>query len=126
MLLPCSVILLLLALYTKLPPLAATIIRGRGDEWGSFFAIISASNPDIGMNGYNGLQQRGACIMRSTDPTNPASWRAWDGLGFNVQVCACARQTPWKQAELTPSRSSVRRPVHNAHYERLCPCLCAH
>ena len=31
-----------------------------------------------------GAQQRGVCVMRTTDLTQPDSWRAWDGTGFNV------------------------------------------
>ena len=32
-----------------------------------------------------GAQQVGACVMRTKNPANPASWRAWDGTGYNVQ-----------------------------------------
>jgi len=71
---------------SSLPVLPATIVRGRDTDSGTFYAIFSTSNPDIGENGYTGLQQRGACIMRSEAPEEPASWRAWDGQGYNVQV----------------------------------------
>lgn len=30
-------------------------------------------------------QQAGACVIRSKNPVNPTSWRAWDGTGYNVQ-----------------------------------------
>ena len=30
-------------------------------------------------------QHLGACVMRTTDLFDPASWRAWDGQGFNLQ-----------------------------------------
>lgn len=29
-------------------------------------------------------QQAGDCLVRTKDPGDPASWRAWDGHGFNV------------------------------------------
>ena len=32
-----------------------------------------------------GAQQIGACEARTKNPTNPASWRGWDGTGYNVQ-----------------------------------------
>jgi hypothetical protein len=30
-------------------------------------------------------QKYGACLIRTADPFNPQSWRAWDGSGFNVE-----------------------------------------
>jgi hypothetical protein len=30
-------------------------------------------------------QPRGTCVMRTTDLADPGSWRAWDGVGFNVR-----------------------------------------
>jgi hypothetical protein len=33
----------------------------------------------------SGQQQPGACLMRTKNVADPASWRAWDGTGFNVQ-----------------------------------------
>jgi hypothetical protein len=32
-----------------------------------------------------GGQKRGACLMRTADPADPKSWRAWDGQGFTVR-----------------------------------------
>ena len=52
---------------------------------GTYNALISASNPEIGDNGWIGPQQRGQCIIRSSTPMLAASWKAWDGVGFNVQ-----------------------------------------
>ena len=31
-----------------------------------------------------GAQKRGVCVMRTRDLADPASWRAWDGTGYNV------------------------------------------
>jgi hypothetical protein len=31
-------------------------------------------------------QQWGTCVFRTTDISDPASWRAWDGDGFNVRM----------------------------------------
>lgn len=39
-------------------------------------------------------QSSGACIMRTTDLTDPASWRAWDGQGFTVPLAVNPYLTP--------------------------------
>jgi hypothetical protein len=51
----------------------SNIIR-RSD--GYFYAMIHAE-------AYN-AQQLGTCVMRTRNPTDPKSWRAWDGAGYNV------------------------------------------
>lgn len=38
-------------------------------------------------------QEFGACLLRTTDPFNPQSWRAWDGSGFDVQFVDPYRMT---------------------------------
>lgn len=45
------------------------------DGWTYVFAYAEAY----------GAQRRGACLMRSRAPADPASWRAWDGKGFTVR-----------------------------------------
>lgn len=32
-----------------------------------------------------GAQRHGNCLLRTTDITDPAAWRAWDGAGFGVR-----------------------------------------
>lgn len=59
-----------------------TMIRGRD---GFFYVFIAASNPPPGRGGYNGTQQRGQCLLRSSEPLDPTSWRAWDGHTFSVR-----------------------------------------
>ena len=50
---------------------------------GYFYALVRAEA--------YGAQQLGVCVIRSKNPTataslaSPASWRAWDGSGYNVQ-----------------------------------------
>ncbi len=51
---------------------------------GTYNALISAANPPIGDNGWEGVQQRGQCLLRSATPLVAASWRAWDGEGFGT------------------------------------------
>jgi hypothetical protein len=64
----------------------STIFQGKyGADVGYYFVYVSASNPDIGLNGYHGLQQRGQCLMRTNDLLDMAgSWRAWNGDSFSV------------------------------------------
>ncbi len=38
----------------------------------------------VQVEAYN-LQQVGVCATRTADPSDPTSWRAWDGTGYNVQ-----------------------------------------
>lgn len=33
-----------------------------------------------------GLQQRGACLLRTDDISDPGRWRAWSGSGFDVRL----------------------------------------
>jgi hypothetical protein len=37
----------------------------------------------VAVQGYR-AQEAGTCLMRTNDLTDPRSWRAWDGTGFNV------------------------------------------
>ena len=53
----------------------SNIIRSGAD--GTFYALLAA-------HGY-GAQQRGVCVMRTDDITDPTSWRAWDGNSYSVR-----------------------------------------
>jgi hypothetical protein len=44
---------------------------------GYYYAFLSAE-PE-------GAQQVGTCVMRTQTLSNPTSWRAWDGSGYNVR-----------------------------------------
>jgi hypothetical protein len=37
-------------------------------------------------------QKRGACLLRTTTPDDPSSWRAWDGAGFGAVLTRAARR----------------------------------
>jgi hypothetical protein len=47
-----------------------------GYYYAMFFTIPERDNP----------QKRGSCVMRTRELGDPASWRAWDGTGFNVAM----------------------------------------
>ena len=72
------------------------------------FGIFSGSNiiqspkdnlyyRPVQVEAYN-LQQVGVCATRTTDPSDPTSWRAWDGAGYNVQFV-----DPYAGGGITPS-----------------------
>jgi hypothetical protein len=77
----------------RTPPLAAALpypYDGRQTQRSGYF------NPSniIAKDGFvyafvfaeaYGAQRRGACLMRTDTPDDPASWRAWDGEGFRVR-----------------------------------------
>jgi hypothetical protein len=50
-----------------------------------FYAMMSAFKYEA--------QPAGNCVLRTTDPFDPKSWRAWDGSGFNVQFVDPYRET---------------------------------
>ena len=41
-----------------------------------------------------GEQKRGVCLLRTDNPANPETWRAWDGTGFNVRLGNPYREPP--------------------------------
>jgi hypothetical protein len=55
--------------------LPSNIIKSGAD--GLYYAMIATQQ--------YGAQQKGVCVMRTADITNPSSWRAWDGSGYNVR-----------------------------------------
>jgi hypothetical protein len=57
-------------------------------------------------------QQIGTCLVRSKTPTNAASWRAWDGAGFNVQFI-----DPYTNPD--PPEKHVCAPVALAQIEKM-------
>lgn len=47
--------------------------------------------------GWSG-QDGGACLFRSTDPSDPAGWRAFDGRGFTIRYADPYRAAPVRSA----------------------------
>jgi hypothetical protein len=44
-------------------------------------------------------QKYGACLLRTTDPFDPKSWRAWDGTAFTIQFL-----DPYRTAAVNPTQ----------------------
>lgn len=66
----------------------------KGNYWYTFSLI-----------GNNGVQDAGACLMRSTDITDPSSWRGWDGASFGVRF-----ENPYYES-VTPNRAHTCEPT---------------
>ena len=58
----------------------SNIIRKPASENDDHYYAFMEATGDDSMN-----QQYGTCLMRTLTPADPASWRAWDGAGFNVR-----------------------------------------
>jgi hypothetical protein len=54
----------------------SNIVAGRDDH--DFYFLAKAERYQA--------QQWGSCLFRTSDISDPASWRAWDGDGFNVRT----------------------------------------
>ena len=60
-----------------------------------------------------GEQRAGTCVMRTGDLTNPESWRAWDGSGFNVRFV-----DPYRAQSASPG-NHVCAPVSTREIEQM-------
>lgn len=74
------------SLVAALPSTAAEL---RGQHAGYFNPTgIVAHDNALSMLAFTearGVQRRGNCLLRTTDITDPAAWRAWNGEGFAVR-----------------------------------------
>lgn len=71
----------------------SNILQSREQGDGLYYAFISA-----GWGTMVRGQPTGTCIMRTSDLTDPASWRAWDGASFNVSLAV----NPYTHTGLDP------------------------
>jgi hypothetical protein len=68
-----------------------------------------------------GVDARGVCAMRTDTPGDPASWRAWDGSGFNLPLTSpYVTGTAAPLCELLPSlgRQSAGSLTYNSYIDR--------
>jgi hypothetical protein len=74
----------------------SNIVRGPDGAFYSMFMSISD----------RATSAQGQCVMRTTDLSDPASWRAWDGTGFNLPMPspydAAGNPAPTGRAACTP------------------------
>jgi hypothetical protein len=83
--------------------------RIRGDEHHYYAFITAGWGSPLAWHG----QERGACILRTNDLTDPTSWRAWDRRsgGFTAQLAV----NPYLSPVADPS-AHVCTPVTNMTY----------
>jgi hypothetical protein len=60
-----------------------------------------------------GAQRNGTCLARTRDPSDPGSWRAWDGHAFSIQFA-----NPYATPPPVPN-DHVCEPVGRAEIERM-------
>ena len=78
------------------------------DGRGSYFATVESGWGQ----GPNAVGQRdGACLMRTRDLTDPASWRAWGGASFNISLAV----NPYRDRPFDPRRH-LCVPITNMTY----------
>jgi hypothetical protein len=74
----------------------SNIVAGRGEDHHHYF-LLRAERYEA--------QQWGSCLFRTDDISDPASWRAWDGDGFNVRTV-----NPYRTRVVDPA-NHVCKPV---------------
>jgi hypothetical protein len=90
----------------------SNIVRNPDDEL--YYTIVKVMEPEDGI--------RGSCVMRTSNPADPSSWRAWDGEGFELEIVdpyktadtpeTCERVA---SAEISEMRESL---TYNTHLDR--------
>lgn len=60
----------------------SNIVRARD---GYYYALVVSRAPSDAI---------GSCLIRTDDPFEPSSWRAWDGSGFGIRFADPYRATP--------------------------------
>jgi hypothetical protein len=76
----------------------SNIVQGPGD--GYFYSLIWTVPDQYDATGY-------PCLMRTKSLSDPASWRAWDGSGFTVQMTGAYRGDPATRACAPVSRAQI-------------------
>ena len=86
----------------------SSIVAGRGALAGWYYATVTAG---WGRGAFRG-QLDGACMMRTRDLTDPASWRAWGGADFSVPLAA----SPYAPGPPPDPAAHTCAPFTNATY----------
>ncbi len=61
---------------------ASNIVRGKD---GAYYTMV------FGIPRRDEQGDRGTCVLRTTDLSNPASWRAWNGAGYTLALASAYR-----------------------------------
>jgi hypothetical protein len=87
------------------------IVRGPD---GYFYALMSVFPQ-------SGADERGICVLRTDTLGSPESWRAWDGIGFNLQLASpyvTGSATPLCQLLPDMGRQTAGALTYNTYIER--------
>jgi hypothetical protein len=90
----------------------SNIVRNPDD--GLYYAIVQTIQPED--------ETRGSCVIRTSNPANPSSWRAWDGEGFELEfvdpyesAATPAACEPVATAQISEMRESL---TYNTYLDR--------
>jgi hypothetical protein len=81
----------------------SNIVRSPAD--GLYYAIVLSRTPSGG---------NGSCLMRTSDPFDPTSWRAWDGSGFGFRFTDPYRSSPSGAGDCTPIATPEIAAMHES------------
>src|SRR5918995_1235668 len=56
----------------------------------------------------------GSCLIRTDDPFEPSSWRAWDGRGFGIRFADPYRATPGAARPCAPIATPEIAAMHES------------
>lgn len=62
--------------------------EGSSDLPNGYYLLTAVSAPRFNASGQRAepAQKAGVCLLRATNLSNPANWRAWDGNGFDAEM----------------------------------------
>jgi hypothetical protein len=80
----------------------SNIVRARD---GYYYAIVVSREPS---------GAGGSCLMRTGNPFDPSSWRAWDGRGFGIRFTDPYRTTPGAGRPCVPVASAAIAAMHES------------
>jgi hypothetical protein len=81
----------------------SNIVRGPAD--GLYYAVVLSRTPS---------GDSGSCLMRTSDPFNPTSWRAWDGSGFDFRFTDPYRPSGAGGGDCTPVATPEIASMHES------------
>jgi hypothetical protein len=65
---------------------SSNILRGEKPPLSNYYyAVALVSGPALDRNGQPATQKAGLCVLRTSDISQPNSWMAWNGIGFDAR-----------------------------------------
>ena len=76
-----------------------------GPRDGYYYALVVSRTPSGAV---------GSCLIRTSDPFQPSSWRAWDGSGFGIRFADPYRNSPGTTRPCVPIATSEIAAMHES------------